>query len=150
MKLPEIKLASLETLYMRCVLTNDPIGEGVSQSFPSFRRLSLIHINMEEDFMKTKQHDLTIRSSRLEDLAIHDCCIYEIVRVITQNLRGFSCVCTELYFCAHAFWDQEYLVEITAPNLQSLTLEGLPERLCCEGTFKNLNLVVVTGRCHST
>ncbi|KAK4284626.1 hypothetical protein QN277_001431 [Acacia crassicarpa] len=144
-KLPVMKLTSLETLYMRCIVPDDPTDEWVSQSFPSLKHLSLIDVFVKKkDVMKTKQRGLTIRSSCLEDLVIHRCCCYKTFRVITENLRALSYATCESYHCYHRVDEDELSLEISAPLLQTFSLDGFPGQLRCEGTFKNLNIASLT------
>ncbi|KAI9128467.1 hypothetical protein K1719_001460 [Acacia pycnantha] len=144
-KLPMMKLTSLETLYMRRIVPNDPIDEWVSQSFPSLKHLSLINVFVKKkDVLKTKQRGLTIRSSCLEDLVIHRCCCYKTFRVITENLRALSYATCEPYYCYHGVDEHELSLEIFAPLLPTFSLEGFPGQFRCEGTVKNLNIASLT------
>ncbi|KAK4281557.1 hypothetical protein QN277_013034 [Acacia crassicarpa] len=67
-KLHEMRLASLERLHIGGIETEDSVGEWVSQSFTSLRSLFLFDVN--EAHVSTKQSDLIIRSSCLEDLTL--------------------------------------------------------------------------------
>lgn len=146
-KLPEMKLASLEALHLEGIETEDSVGAWVSQSFPSLKSLFLREVNMAG--VSTKQLDLTIRSSFLEDLTIHDCCSFKPVRIITDNLRALSyIICySDSGRCIHNRLNMdEIVVEVSAPNLQSLMWEGAPTKLCYDRrTFKNLHVATITN-----
>ncbi|KAK4284497.1 hypothetical protein QN277_001322 [Acacia crassicarpa] len=146
-KLPVMKLASLETLYMQHVETEDSVGEWVSQSFPSLKSLFLSYIKVAMN--STKELELTIRSSCLEVLSMDQCCAFKVVRITTENLRALTYGICFPGHCHHHYdmakKDDEIFVEISAPNLQSLFWKGAPTRLCYdERTFKNLHVATIT------
>ncbi|KAK4281566.1 hypothetical protein QN277_013041 [Acacia crassicarpa] len=145
-KLPEIKLASLETLHMEGIETQDLVGEWVSQSFPSLKRLFLYDVNVPR--VSTKQLDLIIRSSCLEDLTLKRCCGFKSVRIITDKLRALSYF--NCRFCVNCVFGlkkhDEIVVEVSAPNLRSFTWDGPPARLCYDKmAFKSLHKATITG-----
>ncbi|XP_028780592.1 putative F-box protein At5g38390 [Neltuma alba] len=132
-KLPEMmKIASLETLHMRFIKTEDSVGEWVSESFPSLKTLFLCSITARAS---AKQLELAIGSSCLEDLTIQYCCNFKAVRIITENLRALSYKV-----------DDEIVVEISAPNLQRVSWRGALPRLRYDArrTFKSLDVAVMT------
>ncbi|KAI9087912.1 hypothetical protein K1719_030242 [Acacia pycnantha] len=147
-KLPEMKLASLETLHIIFFQTEDPVGEWISQSFPALKSLFLSKINVS--WLSKKQLDLEIRSSCLEDLSIHNCCTLKPVRIITENLRTLSYVTCSSVRCYHnyGFVNSRYdesVFEISAPNLRRLSWEGYAPKLCYDArTFQSLQVASFT------
>ncbi|KAI9107148.1 hypothetical protein K1719_021757 [Acacia pycnantha] len=145
-KLHEMKLASLERLHIEGIETQDSVGEWVSQSFPSLRSLFLFDVN--EAHVSTKQSNLIIRSSCLEDLTLKYCCGFKTVKIITDNLRALSYAnCSGAYcdYCKSELnKDNENVVEVSAPNLQSFVWVGLLPRFCYDKmAFKNLHVATI-------
>ncbi|KAK4283318.1 hypothetical protein QN277_000279 [Acacia crassicarpa] len=147
-KLPEMKLTSLETLHIMFFATEDPVGEWVSQSFPALKSLFLSEINVS--WLSKKLLDLEIRSSCLEALSIQKCCSLKPVRIITENLRTLSYVTCPCVRCHHNddivdFRYDDSVFEISAPNLRRLSWQGYAPRLCYDArTFQSLQVASFT------
>ncbi|KAI9109358.1 hypothetical protein K1719_019412 [Acacia pycnantha] len=136
-KLPKMKLASLETLHIKCIRADASFQKWISQSFPSLKHLILQKLNNWAG-----ERDFIIESSSLEYLAIHDCSWFHSVRIITENLHTLN-----FYFGDISEHDiSSCQLETSAPNLQSLTWVGHADRNRLhhdEEVFQNLQIATI-------
>ena len=132
-KLPKITLASLETLIMDSMGVTQSVGHWVSKYFPSLKCLSLKNV--------TSHHPLNICISSLENLMISDDCIWHI-KIWTEKLQNLD-------FCSGSLTNyhksKERKVEISAPNIQTLTWKGVPRRFSCREELRGLQRAIISA-----